>query len=197
MRGIHPPWKPLGLTNLVMENPDITKTMDELPLPENYSLRACSFTEKDIQQLAMTTDMAYGDQHGVWDIQRIRSALIDDATVQGTIVIDYTDPTNGETTIVGCGSMRIRDDKYPGKGYPHWIAVHPAHQGHGLGTIIMKAVHRSFVTSHQLTSAVLETQDPNIPAIAIYLKLGYQPVLSIDTTMSDRWDKILQQIQRK
>jgi tetratricopeptide (TPR) repeat protein len=53
MRGAHPPWKPLGLTNLVMENPDITKTMDELPLPCLYEIYCTAINANCTFEIAM------------------------------------------------------------------------------------------------------------------------------------------------
>lgn len=188
-RGLHPPWKPQGLVNLIMENTNICSERVNKSLTSKYSLRECIFHSKDMLELAETFDLAFGDQHGSWDTTRIAQVLREDSTVKKTFVIDFHDESTGISSVIACGSVRIREDKYPGKGYPHWIAVHPAHQGQGLAISIMNALHREFREGWGLTESVLETQDVNLPAIATYLKLGYQPVIT-DKLIEERWNDV-------
>jgi mycothiol synthase len=59
------------------------------------------------------------------------------------------------------------------------------HQGFGLGRQLSVAVLRRFATEG-LRSAVLETQDFRLAAIATYLDLGFEPVPR-DGAQERRW----------
>lgn len=85
---------------------------------------------------------------------------------------------------------------YHGTGYPHrpaggqlaWLMTDPAHSGRGLGTILAAAV-----TNHLLEAGYrqpfLRTDDDRLPAIALYLRLGWQPDLQL-AGARDRWQRI-------
>ncbi len=61
------------------------------------------------------------------------------------------------------------------QGYAHMVAVRPEARGLRLGRALMLAVLRWF-EANGFTSCVLETDDFRLPAIGLYLSLGYVPV---------------------
>lgn len=185
-RGDLPAWESTGLSNLFLIHEDIRTIPDSQPLPESYTLRVTDFSGDDLADLAVTLDMAFGIQHGAWDLERAQKELKDNEQVQKTHVVCYAGK------VIGCASNKI-DPKFPGKGYLHWVAVHPDHQGLGLAAILTTAVMREFVATHALTACVLETQDPGLPAIKTYLKLGFRPVMA-DESHPERWRKVLPQL---
>jgi len=70
-------------------------------------------------------------------------------------------------------------------GRVHWVASHPDHRGKQLGRTATLAVlhhHRR----HGLTRAFLATQLYRIPAIRVYLKLGFHPTPA-DDEERERW----------
>lgn len=55
------------------------------------------------------------------------------------------------------------------------VAVHPAQQGHGIGTRLMRKALADAQRAGA-TSATLEVRDGNAPAIQLYKKLGFEIV---------------------
>ncbi len=83
-------------------------------------------------------------------------------------------------------------DLHPFGGELGWVAGHPAHAGQGLGLAICAAVVRRFIRAgyHNL---YLQTDDFRLPALKIYLKLGYVPFLFAQD-MKDRWQVICERL---
>lgn len=67
---------------------------------------------------------------------------------------------------------------YPGEGGTTaelgWVVAHPLHRGSGLGMLACRAV-LSFVRDLRFPYAYLMTEDYRLPAIAMYLCLGFEP----------------------
>ena len=62
----------------------------------------------------------------------------------------------------------------PAIGRVHWVAIHPAHQGHGLAKPLLSRVCRALRDlGHR--RAFLTTSTARIPAIALYLSFGFVP----------------------
>lgn len=59
-------------------------------------------------------------------------------------------------------------------GRVHWVATDPAHRGKGLGRAVTLAVARYFA-DRGFPRVFLETQAYRIPAIRVYVKLGFVP----------------------
>jgi mycothiol synthase len=81
---------------------------------------------------------------------------------------------------------------YPFGGELGWVAAHPDHTGHGLGSVVCGAV-----TARLLRGGYkhihLSTDDERLPAIKTYLKLGYRPLI-LTADMTGRWEAICQQL---
>jgi mycothiol synthase len=75
-----------------------------------------------------------------------------------------------------------------------WVAVDPAHQGQGLGKVVTAAVVRLLI-QRGYQQIYLLTDAWRLPAIAIYLSLGWEPYV-YNEEMRQRWDRVLQQIRR-
>ncbi|MCG3178807.1 MAG: Mycothiol acetyltransferase [Phycisphaerae bacterium] len=67
------------------------------------------------------------------------------------------------------------DDDFFGRsiGRVHWVAIVPEFQGRGLAKPLMAAVLRRLAESHG--RAYLSTNSPRIPAIRLYMDLGFAP----------------------
>lgn len=74
-------------------------------------------------------------------------------------------------------------------GNLHMVTVRPDFKGLGLGKAICSAAVNTFI-ENQVGEADLSTDDFRIPAIAIYLSLGFRPFL-YDDDMYGRWKTIL------
>lgn len=83
--------------------------------------------------------------------------------------------------------------KYPptagGLGYLHYVAALPECRGRGAGSAVTAAVLRR-LQELGLNECILTTDDHRLAAIAIYLKLGWLPVLH-QPDMRARWERVL------
>jgi mycothiol synthase len=64
-------------------------------------------------------------------------------------------------------------------GYTHMVAIRPDHRGRGLGRALMRQVMRWF-HEHGFRESILHTDDFRLPAIALYLSLGFEPLVRDD-----------------
>ena len=69
-----------------------------------------------------------------------------------------------------------------------WVVAHEDHRGTGAGQATIAAATQS-LTKHAPSYSYLSTDDFRIPAISIYLKLGWKPLLYQDD-MPRRWATI-------
>ena len=81
---------------------------------------------------------------------------------------------------------------HPFGGALNWVAGHPAHQGKGLGWSVCAAVTARLLRAGYKNIYLL-TDDWRLPAVKIYLKLGYQPFL-FAPDMQARWEAVCAQL---
>jgi GNAT superfamily N-acetyltransferase len=74
------------------------------------------------------------------------------------------------------------------EGQIHWVAIVTAAQGHGLSKPLVSAACAA-LRQRSYTSAFLKTNTRRIPAINVYLKLGFQPTPR-DATELAAWHTI-------
>jgi mycothiol synthase len=79
---------------------------------------------------------------------------------------------------------------WPNTGVMHMVGVRQGHSGKRLGFWVSLAVLHQFL-AEGLNDAMLQTDDFRIPAIKIYLKLGFEPLL-IDENQRNRWSAVFQ-----
>jgi mycothiol synthase len=77
-------------------------------------------------------------------------------------------------------------------GYIHYVGVIPTHSGKGLGTQInLVALHHMVREGRR--KAALETDDFRLPALKIYLRLGFKPLL-VHENQRQRWRSVFAQL---
>jgi mycothiol synthase len=69
-----------------------------------------------------------------------------------------------------------------------FVAADPEHKGKGLGLAVCSAVVRLF-QDRGYEHVYLSTDDWRLPAIAIYLRMGFEPLL-YRADMAERWDAV-------
>ena len=77
-------------------------------------------------------------------------------------------------------------------GVLDYVACHPEHRGRGLGRAVCLGVLR-FFAGRGYESVTLLTDDVRLPAIALYLSLGFAPDMTRED-MPGRWEKIMRQL---
>ena len=86
----------------------------------------------------------------------------------------------------------------PAEGHPHggmlgWVAGDPIHNGHGLGTTVSAAATARLLAAGY-DDISLSTDDFRLPALKIYLKMGWRPLM-ISDGMIERWQAIYEKLR--
>ncbi|MGI6350115.1 MAG: GNAT family N-acetyltransferase [Armatimonadota bacterium] len=79
-------------------------------------------------------------------------------------------------------------------GRVHWVGAEDAHRGRSLGRLVTVAVLHHMV-SVGLKRAMLDTQDYRLPAVNLYLKLGFVPTPQNEAQV-DAWRRVLSSLGR-
>ncbi len=103
-----------------------------------------------------------------WTVERVKAALLDAPDVAATFVVTSVGRP------VATASARLAPELYPASGYLHWVGVHADARGRQLGRVVSLATLRRF-RDLGCRDAVLETDSPRLPAIRVYLGLGFVP----------------------
>ena len=109
--------------------------------------------------------------------------------MQGIRAEDVLLLTFGGDTLAGTATAQTKD----GRSYLHYVAVRPEHRGKGLSYPLCAAVLARHDALGHTDGCFLTTDDERLPAIAVYLKLGFLPVLRSDDAL-DRWNLVLMQL---
>jgi mycothiol synthase len=85
-----------------------------------------------------------------------------------------------------------RQPEWPDMGYLHYVGVRPAFTGRKLGALVSLIALWKF-RAEGLKGAVLQTDDFRLPAIRIYLQLGFTPLM-VHENQPARWDAVRAQL---
>jgi mycothiol synthase len=149
---------------LFMKRSDLEGLPPAPALPEGYEVRTAG--PADAEAIAAVMASAFGPE---WNGAKVREELFDAPDVPETFVV-----TAGGVP-VATASARFLPEQFPGSGYVHWVGGHADHRGKRLGYAVTLAVLHYF-RAQGCHDAVLETDPPRLPAIRVYLSLGFRPV---------------------
>ncbi len=96
----------------------------------------------------------------------------------------------GENEIVSSASIQLGEHT-PDSATVHAVCTTETYRGLGLGRAVMLQV-LSYAAAHGICDVYLTTDDWRIPAVALYLKMGFLPVF-YEADMRDRWIKICEE----
>ncbi len=87
----------------------------------------------------------------------------------------------------------VEKEDFPGEGWFRMIATCPEARGHGAGRLVcLAALH--CLAARGYKTAVLSTDDFRIPAIKLYLSLGFEPIYTHESHPG-RWAKVMENIK--
>jgi GNAT superfamily N-acetyltransferase len=95
--------------------------------------------------------------------------------------------------VAACFASHHPTKRHERAGNFGWLAVDPSHRGRNLGQAVSAAVTLRLIEGGY-KRIYLETHDFRLPAIAIYLKMGWVPLLYIPE-MEKRWAVICDALQ--
>ena len=165
------------LPHLLLEKTDLENVPDAR-VPEGYVLR----------------NYRPGDEEGLARIYAAGGLSCDtrESVRERIIEREYFRPkrlflVEREGVIVGT-AIAWEEAGDPPAGYLHMVAVSPEARGQGLGTLLTVAAIRQN-RREGFTVQRLHTDDFRLPAIRLYLDLGYRPVISHESHPA-RWQAI-------
>jgi mycothiol synthase len=170
-------------------------SLPEPPIPDGYRLRNLRAGEEE-KYLALMRRVGFAEHWTVADVQRFMRNVLPG----GFFVVEHIATGDLVATAMANHSP---NEQHPNGGVLDWVAVDPAHQGQGLGKVVTAAVVRLLI-QRGYQQIYLLTDDWRLPAIAIYLSLGWEPYIynqemqaamgqsaSADTPMKERFRQIL------
>lgn len=99
---------------------------------------------------------------------------------------------NGETLAATAMACHNPSPLHPFGGTLSCVAVAPEHRGRGLGRTVSAAATRRLLNGGY-TDIYMETDDWRLPAISIYLKMGWVPFL-FQPDMPGRWRAVSEKL---
>ena len=158
-----------------------------LKVPPGYQLR--HFEPGD--EAAWANLMARNGQLGTWTVETAQPyfAAGSRMPLEGAFFVTAADVP------VATAQLHLKPDAenapVPELG---WVAVDPAHSGHGLASVASVAVLR-YAASTGHTAIYLLTDDWRLPAVWSYLKLGFEPWMT-DPSHPERWQVVHEQLNQ-
>jgi len=147
-----------------------------------YRLRQA--TIDDMQSYSRTLATAFEDAVPFGDL--MKRTLPD-----GFFVVEHI-PTS---TVVAASTAAVYVKlKHPNGHSLQWVVAHSNHRGTGAGQATVAAATQVLADTAP-TYSYLETDDFRLPAINIYLKLGWKPLLFEDGQIQ-RWARVFKMLKR-
>ena len=117
-----------------------------------------------------------------WDLQGLHKEFLD-ASIWQPERIRFA---CAGASLVACTAAWHREWCGPHTGMIHWVATHPEHLRRGLGRAVVLAA-LGWMREFGYRDAALVTQVHRLPAIRLYLALGFRPDLEATDDMPQRW----------
>jgi mycothiol synthase len=169
------PPTPEKLPQLIMRAPDLSK-LPPINLPEGMTLH--THRDGDEASWEEIIESSFGQKFDFGLLDRLG-----DYKPEHVIYVEK-DGKNIAT------ATAVENQAYPGEGWFRMIGTHVDARGLGAGRLVCLAALHS-LRERGYSSAVLSTDDHRIPALKLYLSLGFEPVYSHDSHKA-RWEKVFE-----
>ncbi|MCZ6539234.1 MAG: hypothetical protein O6922_05360, partial [Chloroflexi bacterium] len=152
-----------------------------VPLPAaGYTLRMAR--PEDRHSYSQTFQTAFDEPSPFADLMR-------KMLPGGFFVVEHM-PTG--TVVAASTAARYPKAQHPNGHSLQWVVAHSEHLGTGSGRATVAAATQVLAKSAP-TYSYLSTDDFRLPAISIYLKLGWRPLLFRDDQVT-RWSKVFENL---
>ena len=148
------------------------------PTPAGYALRARNQGDVDVQAYVTLLRTAGFETWDEAKAQRVFETMLPDG-------LFFAVHTGSGALAATAAAQVIPCPDHPCGAQLGWVAADPAHRGQGLGYLVCAAVTRRLLAERP-ASMYLLTDDVRLPAIHVYLKLGWIPFLC-QPDMAERW----------
>lgn len=172
--GIHIDFPDLAPKQLMMAAPkSVMPTLRRPPLPTGYSLRTYRAGDD-----SRWIKLLVGSGFEQWDQQKFAEYMAAPERLDGSQVVEC----EGKLVAATFASQRQLE---PRIGAVDYVVCLPEHRGHKLGMLTTVAVMQ-YLFEHGYEAVTLATDDDRMPALKIYLDIGFRPVLN-RVDMASRW----------
>ena len=174
------PPKKEKLPQLIMRHPDIT-SLPPIKLPSRVSLH--THRNGDEKSWEEIIESAFGAHYEFELLDKL-----------GGYKPEYVIYAEKEGRNIATATA-VENPLYAGEGWFRMIGAHSDARGLGMGRLVCLAALHS-LRDRGYKSVVLSTDDYRIPAISLYLSLGFRPVFS-HASHKERWEKVFEKLERK
>lgn len=176
-----PPLPPKQL-RMVIDKASVGQLPD-FPLPDGYMMRRYRIGDESSWAETLRSS-GFED----WNDTEVRAYLGDAERLEGSRVVDFQG-----SVVAGTFASRntIFSESIGGlqeEGVLDFVVTHPDHRGMGLARATCTEVAKFFVKLGYHSVSLL-TDDWRLPAIHVYLSLGFKPVINRND-IPGRWDAI-------
>ena len=171
---------------------EVVCQLPDVVVPTGYALRA--YRSGDVASWADTLRQGgFTD----WTEARVMEYLKDAERREGSSVVEF-----GGRIVAATFASRLGNQPHnpsvavaePSNiGVLDFVVTHPEHRGRGLGRATCNVVAR-FLVSRGCARLELGTDDWRLPAIHVYLSMGFQPVMN-RSDMPERWAAVIDKLK--
>ena len=171
---------------------DAVDRLPDVELPNGYLMRA--YRDGDAPSW---NDVLQEGGFGRWDEERVLEYLEESERREGSRLIEFDGRIVAATfasRIPNRPSEVLAGGGDPSKeGLLDYVVTHPEHRGRRLGRATCTGVSK-FLVARGCNVVSLGTDDWRLPAIHVYLSLGFRPVMNRED-MPGRWATIYEKLK--
>lgn len=171
---------------------EAVRQLPDVVVPTGYALRP--YQSGDVPSWAETLCKGgFTD----WTEARVLDYLKDPERREGSSLAEY-----GGQVVAATFASRLGNQPHNPRGAAaepsnigvlDFVVTHPGHRGRGLGKATCTEVAR-FLVSRGCKTIELGTDDWRLPAIHVYLSMGFRPVMN-RSDMPERWDAVIEKLK--
>lgn len=165
-----------------MRRPTLLDVPPASSLPASTTIRRARV--EDAAALAALLGRAYASER--WDAAGTEREMFGDETVRATLVAE----TAGR--LIATASLQVRRDA-PERGLVRWVATEEDRRREGLARALVIGV-LALAQQAGCREALLHTESDRLAAIALYLQLGFEPLVASEAERAV-WEQVARSLQ--
>ncbi len=166
--------------------------LPDVPMPAGYVMRAYRIGDAESWADALRRG-GFTD----WTEQQVLEYVVDVESREGSRLVEHDGRIVAATFASRIGNQPHKPDVGGGNtsevGVLDFVVTHPDHRGRGLGRATCTEVAR-FLVSRGCNAISLGTDDWRLPAIHIYLSMGFKPMMNRND-MPGRWAAVYENLK--
>ncbi|MCE2456888.1 MAG: GNAT family N-acetyltransferase [Dehalococcoidia bacterium] len=156
--------------------------MPEYTVPEGFVVRGYLPGDEESWTELLNT----GDYGSDWDRTRVVEFLAGPERAVGSVVVAR------DSRVVAATFASVEVDR-DFTGRVDFVTSHPDVRGLGLGRVVCTGVVR-YLVGKGYPEVILYTDDWRLPAIGLYLSMGFEPQMT-RSNMPERWRRVMKQLE--